>query len=276
MSRVALLLAPMDAAILNVSGRPGAAAGPEALLAELAARRQLDSVAIHRAQPRNTIEHLERDLAELAQLVTELCVSYDRVLVLGGDNGITYAAALGCGRHRPLGALAYVDVHWDLRPFQPHTSGSSFRRLVDEHVIDAAHLLPIGIQRPTDAARLARSHFADLERYAFEHGVRATYFGEAVKLGLAQVLVERLLECPAPRYLSLDLDVIDESDLPGVSAPGAGRFALADVVAAARAAAPHVVAADLVELSPPLDPSGRSTRAAADVASALLQTWRAR
>jgi arginase family enzyme len=273
--RLALLLAPFDAAVANVSGRRGAAGGPDALHAELAARGLLEGVAVHRARSHNTGELLEADLAELAELMTALCAESDRVLVLGGDNGITYATALGVSRHRPLGGLAYVDVHWDLRPFDPHTSGSSFRRLLEEGVIAAPRLCPIGIVRPSAAGQLARSRFVELEQYALARGVQATPFAQARSLGLANVLVDRLVHLPPPRYLSLDLDAVDERDLPGVSAPGSGRFALSEVIDAARAAAPHVVAVDLVELAPALDPSGRSTRAAADVAGAILDAWRA-
>lgn len=273
--KLALLLAPFDAAVANVSGRPGAAGGPDALHAELAARGLLEGVVVHRARPHNTSERLEADLAGLAQLMTEVCSASDCVLVLGGDNGITYATALGLSRHQPLGGLAYVDVHWDLRPANPHTSGSSFRRLLEENVVAASRLCPIGIQRPTDARQLARSRFVELEHYAQARGVQTVSFAQAQSRGLASVLVERLLALAPPRYLSLDLDAIDERDLPGVSAPGPGRFALNDVIDAARAAAPHVVGVDLVELAPALDPSGRSTRAAADVAGAILDRWRA-
>ena len=64
-----------------------------------------------------------------------------------------------------------------------------------------------------------------------------------------------------PVYLTVDLDVLDPSEFPGTGTQEAGgvRFgellaALNDVLARFR-----VVALDNVELSPNLDPSGRST-----------------
>ena len=64
-----------------------------------------------------------------------------------------------------------------------------------------------------------------------------------------------------PVYLTVDLDVIDPAEFPGTGTQEAGglRFgdilgALLDVLARFR-----VVALDNVELSPGLDPSGRST-----------------
>ncbi|MFO0983526.1 MAG: arginase family protein [Planctomycetota bacterium] len=230
---------------------------------------------MHRPEVGNTAASLERDLAAIARAVAELSTTHERVLLLGGDNGLTYAAALGLSHSAPLGGLLYLDVHWDLRAYPPHSSGCSFRRLLDERVIAVERLRPIGIQRPADPARLARGRFDELERYARAAGIRAVGFDDAVRIGVARCAVDALAAWPAPRYLSIDLDAVDERELPGVSAPGSGRFPLCDVVAAAHAAAPYAAVADVVELAPALDPSGRSTRAAADVASAIIAAWSA-
>ena len=199
---------------------------------------------------------------------------HERVLVLGGDHGITYAVAEGLHRTRRLGGLAYVDVHWDLRPWaDSHSSGSSFRRILDRDLLPAEHLAPIGIQRPRDPAALARSRFDELRAFAEGRGVAATSLEEATGRTLAQVLRERLGALPAPRHLSIDIDAIDADEAPGVSAPGPGRFRRVDVVSAAARAAPLAASADIVETSPPLDPSGRTVEAAADVAQAILEAW---
>ena len=65
----------------------------------------------------------------------------------------------------------------------------------------------------------------------------------------------------APVYLTVDLDVIDPSEFPGTGTQEAGGFKflqlLGDVCRILRSL--NVVAMDNVELSPPLDQSGRST-----------------
>ena len=64
-----------------------------------------------------------------------------------------------------------------------------------------------------------------------------------------------------PVYLTIDMDVLDPSEFPGTGTPEAGglrygelREAVMDILSRFR-----VVALDNVELSPPLDPTGRST-----------------
>ena len=64
-----------------------------------------------------------------------------------------------------------------------------------------------------------------------------------------------------PVYLTVDLDVIDPSEFPGTGTQEAGGFLfmqlLGDVHQICRNL--NVVALDNVELSPALDPTGRST-----------------
>ncbi|MBO6067004.1 MAG: arginase family protein, partial [Kiritimatiellae bacterium] len=71
------------------------------------------------------------------------------------------------------------------------------------------------------------------------------------------------LELPAgtPVYLTVDLDVIDPSEFPGTGTQEAGGVGFVALLAALRDILGrfNVVALDNVELSPPLDHTGRST-----------------
>ena len=64
-----------------------------------------------------------------------------------------------------------------------------------------------------------------------------------------------------PVYLTVDMDVLDPSEFPGTGTQEAGGVRFAELLAALRdvMARFRVVALDNVELSPPLDPTGRST-----------------
>ncbi len=64
-----------------------------------------------------------------------------------------------------------------------------------------------------------------------------------------------------PVYLTVDMDVLDPSEFPGTGTQEAGGVRFAELLAALRdvLARFRVVALDNVELSPPLDPTGRST-----------------
>ena len=65
----------------------------------------------------------------------------------------------------------------------------------------------------------------------------------------------------APVYLTVDLDVMDPSEFPGTGTQEAGGFKFLQLLGDLRQICENlnVVALDNVELSPALDPTGRST-----------------
>ena len=69
------------------------------------------------------------------------------------------------------------------------------------------------------------------------------------------------LQAGTPVYLTVDLDVIDPSEFPGTGTQEAGGVGFVALLAALRDILGrfNVVALDNVELSPPLDHTGRST-----------------
>ncbi len=64
-----------------------------------------------------------------------------------------------------------------------------------------------------------------------------------------------------PVYLTIDMDVLDPSEFPGTGTQEAGGFDYLQLLADMRfiCSRLNVVAMDNVELSPGLDPTGRST-----------------
>jgi len=75
-----------------------------------------------------------------------------------------------------------------------------------------------------------------------------------------------------PVYLTVDLDVLDPSELPGTGTPEAGGARFGELLGAALAAIRRyrVVALDVVELCPPCDPSGASVALACKLLRELL------
>ena len=67
-----------------------------------------------------------------------------------------------------------------------------------------------------------------------------------------------------PVYLTIDLDVLDPSAFPGTGTPEAGGVTFIELMKATLSVIRgcNIVACDMVELSPPLDPSGTSTATA--------------
>jgi agmatinase len=79
-------------------------------------------------------------------------------------------------------------------------------------------------------------------------------------------MVKRLRNKPV--YLSLDLDVIDPSLLPGVGTPEPGGFTFQEFISLLKELQPlHVIGFDMVELTPDYDP----TQISSVTASVLLR-----
>lgn len=266
------MLAPIDQGIRNVGGRDGARQGPERLLAALEAENRLPSDArIGEADVENTDASLESDLEEISRIV-ETALDRDRLpVVLGGDHGTSYATVRGAARALDEVGVAYLDIHLDVRDYRPrHTSGSSFRRLVEEGWVEAADVRPLGIQEPEDPHEASgdKASFAQLQAWAEKQGIQARPL-EEVRRRPAATVREALSSGPSWCF-SIDSDVLDERWAPGVSAPGAGRLGLEEARQAARAARGRYRVLDLVEYSPPLDEDDRTLESCVDLLAAAL------
>ena len=83
--------------------------------------------------------------------------------------------------------------------------------------------------------------------------------------------MRELEESQAPVYFTIDLDCLDPAAFPGTGTPEAGGVTFPQLLEAIRLVSrTRVVAADVNELAPMLDPSGVSTAAACKVLRELL------
>lgn len=267
-----LVLAPLDQGVHNVGGRPGTAQGPGRLHAALESEGLLPAGTV--TWPlglANDPETLETDLDRLAQAVETVLDRDGFPVVLGGDHGTTYATVRGAAGALDRVSVTYLDVHLDMRPYTPvHTSGSSFRRVIEEGHVAPGDVHPLGIQRPEAPDALERSGFEELAAWAQATGVAWRSMAEVRKEGLIGS-VGRALGGPAQACFSFDVDCLSDALAPGVSAPGPDRFDLEEVVDAVSAAADRCRVFDVVEYAPPLDEGERTLESVTRVLDAFLQ-----
>lgn len=82
-------------------------------------------------------------------------------------------------------------------------------------------------------------------------------------------LVNSLKEQPV--YLTIDLDVLDSSVFPGTGTPEAGGISFCQLLDAIKKVSNlNIVALDITELAPPLDPTGASTALACKLLREIL------
>ncbi|PKP72640.1 MAG: agmatinase [Alphaproteobacteria bacterium HGW-Alphaproteobacteria-6] len=192
-------------------------------------------------------------LARIETRIATLAGRGVRPLSVGGDHLCTLPVLRGLARARPLG-LVLFDSHTDLFPAYfggaTLTHGNPFRAAVDEGLLDPARMVMIGI-RGTMYDRADRD-------FAEAHGIRIITIEEFFARGIADVMAEaREVVGTGPAYLSYDIDFVDPSVAPGTGTPewgGPDAFQAMGVIR--ECAGLNIVAADLVEVSPPFDPSG--------------------
>jgi agmatinase len=265
---VALLGAPFDG---GVSFRPGARFGPSAI--RQASRhlrpaynpaQDVSPYSILQAVdagdvPCNPFD-IDHALQQIDDGVSELLASGGRPVMLGGDHTIALGGLRAVARkHGPV-ALIHFDAHldtWNSYFGADRTHGTIFRRAFEEGLLASEVSSHVGIRGPLYAAQ----DLVDDASFGFEI-VRAI---DLDRIGLEEIVDGvRRRTGGAPVYLSIDIDVLDPAFAPGTGTPEMGGLTSRELLALVRALPPdQIVAADLVEVSPPYDHAEITSLAAA-------------
>jgi agmatinase len=176
------------------------------------------------------------------------------LLSIGGDHSVNIPLVRGFGRQFPEGfGLVLLDAHPDLFDTydgSPLTSPCPMRRALDSSRLKPEHLLILG----------TRSYNQVELDFMKEKSIRFVPAREIDRLGVESIvaLARQTMEGVGNVYVSLDIDVADPSCAPGTGAPVAGGLSSRQLIELTRGLAQHlpVRAMDIVEIAPPLDPSG--------------------
>ena len=177
-----------------------------------------------------------------------------RPLMLGGEHSITAGAVAAVAAQHPDLVLVQLDAHADLRDSwlgSRHSHACAMRRCLE--VLPSQRLFQLSIRSGT------RVEFEELR-------------GSGRLMADVQTLAAALQPLQGrPLYLTVDLDWFDPAVLPGTGTPEPGGYLWTDFAALVNVLHQHqLVAADVVELAPHLDPSGVSSVLAAKVTRSLL------
>ncbi|QEN91310.1 agmatinase [Labrys sp. KNU-23] len=189
-----------------------------------------------------------------------------RPLTAGGDHLTTLPILRALAKQAPVG-LVQFDAHSDTYDSffgSRYNHGTPFRRAIEEGLVDPRRMIQIGI----------RGAISDAANYDFARaaGVRIVFIEEFMARGVADVMAEaRTIIGDQPAYLSFDIDALDPSFAPGTGTPEIGGMSTREAQAMIRLMeGAHLVGADLVEVSPPLDPSGLTALTGATLMFELL------
>lgn len=267
--RLALLGLPDDTGVKLNFGRPGAVAGPAAFRRALAGfgaafdggqRVALDVRVFDAGDVEPATGDDERALLETHRRVElaarELHELGLIVVGIGGGHDLTLPAVTALSKHagHAVGGVN-VDAHLDVR--QRVGSGMPFRRLIEGGFLRASAFTELGL------GRFANEQ-GDFEWLAAQ-GARLLTVDQLLTGGAEPGAALAAALTPGRAFLSVDLDGLDGSVAPGVSARNPLGLGLAQVAALCEAAgaSERLHHFDLMELSPPYDLDDRTARAAA-------------
>jgi len=257
-SRAVILGCPYDG---SASFRPGARFGPSAVRRASwgietfspYSGRDLSQLSVH------DMGDLELPLGEKKLSLTLIRKALRKILSekkfpisLGGDHLITLPIVEEVLRVYPSLYLLQIDAHADLREDylgETFSHCTVMKRVLDR--LGKGRLFQVGIRSGTE------------EEFELARRMKSIV---SVDQDSPRSMVKRLRNKPV--YLSLDLDVIDPSLLPGVGTPEPGGFTFQGFISLLKELQPlHVIGFDMVELTPDYDP----TQVSSITASVLLR-----
>ena len=271
---VAVLGVPMD---IGTSWRSGTRFGPKQIRAESAMIRPYNMATF--AAPFDSLQIADiGDLAintfSLADSLRIIKESYDAILAqgvipvaLGGDHSITLPILRAvAAKHGPV-ALVHVDAHADVNDEmfgERETHGTVFRRAYEEGLIVPDKTFQIGLR----GSGYAASDFTEAKGWGF----RQFPAWELWQQNLTQIgaLIRKEIG-EHPVYITYDIDSLDPAYAPGTGTPEIGGLTTPQALQLIHAlGGMNVVGCDLVEVSPPYDPSGNTALTAANLLFELL------
>ena len=210
---------------------------------------------------------------ELEGALDEIAAFYAKVhgrgiipLSAGGDHSVTLPILRAIARDRALG-LVHFDAHCDTGDDYLGSKfhhGAPFRRAVEEGLLDPKRCIQIGI----------RGSLNDMDLWSFSHdqGMRVIYIEEFYELGVKGVIAEaHRVVGTGPAYVSFDVDGLDPVYAPGTGTPEVGGFSTLEAQLMLRGLSGlDLVGGDVVEVSPPFDPSGNTALVGATMMFEIL------
>lgn len=273
----------LDAAFIGVpldigtSHRAGARFGPRQIRAESALLRPYNmatgaapfdalQVADLGDVPINTYS-IAKSMDIITSFYDEVLATGCRPLTLGGDHTIALPILRAMARRHGPVALVHVDAHADINDDmfgEPVAHGTPFRRAVEEGLLACDRVWQIGLRGTGYAA----DDFDWPRRQGFTIVPAHEVWYQSLAPLMAQVR-ERIGTTPV--YITFDIDGLDPSFAGGTGTPEVGGLSVPqglEIIRGCRGL--NVVGGDLVEVSPPYDPSGNTALLGANLLYEML------
>jgi guanidinobutyrase len=265
---------PID---IGASNRSGTRHGPRQIRAESCMIRPYNMAT--RAAPFDSLQIADvGDVAintfDLKKSVAIIEAAFDRILAhgavpltLGGDHTLTLPILRAMvKKHGPV-ALIHIDAHADINDEmfgEKIAHGTPFRRAVEEKLLACDRVFQIGLRGSGYAAE-------DFD-WPRQQGFTVVQAEECWNRSLTPLMGQVRGKIGShPAYITYDIDSLDPAFAPGtgtVEIAGLTTWQALEIIRGCRGL--NIVGGDLVEVSPPYDPSGNTALIGANLLYEML------
>jgi len=271
---IALVGIPFDG---GVSNRPGTRHGPREIRNQSSMMRSAHHITgldpFTQARIADIGDVRFSSIYDLEKVSDDIAAYYAAIrnagvipLSAGGDHSVTFPILRGLAADGPVG-LIQIDAHtdtWDEFQGSKFHHGGPFRLACEQGLIDPKRTVQIGI-------RGAQNTTQGWD-YSHDTGMRVMFMEEVDAKGIDAVIGEaRRVVGDGPVYLTFDIDSIDPAFAPGTGTPEVGGLTSLQALQLVRGfRGLPLIGADVVEVSPPFDPSGNTALMGATLMYELL------
>ncbi|MCR2807006.1 arginase [Paenibacillus soyae] len=232
----------------------------------------------------NPVKNIEEVLAIcrlIAQNVKQAADAGAFPLLIGGDHSVAMGSLAGLSRSGKRLGVIWLDAHGDINSEQTSPTGNAHGMVLSV----ATGLSWLKLQEICDTGALLDPHrivivgardLDDGEKRILAHrGIRCFTMSDVDRLGIRSVMKRAVAAAGNGTdgiHVSLDLDVLDPQEAPGVGTPVPGgltyreaRYAMEMLYESGA-----VTSMDIVEVNPMLDPGGRTAELAVSLAETLF------
>jgi len=216
--------------------------------------------------PITNVFQIEASHADITEFYRKVHAAGTVPLSAGGDHSISLPILRAIAADRPVG-MVHIDAHTDTCDEElgsKFTHGTPFRRAVEEGFLDPKRTVQIGIRGTQNSE--------EGWDFSLESGMRVIFMEEFAKLGVEAVIAEaRRVVGDGPTYISCDVDSLDPAFAPGTGTPEVGGMTTIEAQTLLRGLRGlDLIGGDVVEVSPPFDPSGNTALVGATMMYEIL------
>lgn len=271
---IGLIGVPFDGGVTN---RPGARHGPREVRNQSSLIRKMNQatgVSPHDicsvadlgdawVEKPFELENSHREIEAYFQRVIEAGVV---PVSIGGDHSVTLPIFRALAKDGPIG-MVHFDAHCDTGDDYLGSKfhhGAPFSRAVEEGLLDPKRTIQIGIRGSVNDS--------DVWKFSHDSGMRVIYIEEYLEMGYKAVIEEaRKVVGDGPTYISFDVDALDPVYAPGTGTPEVGGYSTLEAQMMIRGLQGlNLIGGDMVEVSPPFDPSGNTALVGATMLFEIL------